>query len=177
MKVAGAFFFGQGNKFPKIHGFWSAPIGILNSIGAGKFRCRVYACAKTSASLLSLPVVINGNHAAIQFNDRTAPRQVSIGSLVFGMLDSPGDDLPSIPLFLYLPFGPVGPILLLLQQSFRNRDLVVKAALRILGLFHAGGLTSAAAEQPEKQGNNPASGHPPSYRREAAPLELEEKKN
>jgi hypothetical protein len=108
----------------------------------------------------SLPTVTTDHHAAIHLDHRIAPRQVSTGSLAFGMLDSPSDDLPPIPGFRNLPFGTVGPCLSSLQQSLRNRDLVAVAALRILGLLHAIGLPAASGEQREKKSDNQASGHP-----------------
>jgi hypothetical protein len=48
----------------------------------------------------------------------------------------------------------------LLQQPLRRRDLVTLVALRIIGVFHAGGFTAASGEQREKKGDNPVSGHP-----------------
>jgi len=42
----------------------------------------------------------------------------------------------------------------------RRRDLVTLVALRIIGVFHAGGFTAASGEQREKKGDNPVSGHP-----------------
>src|ERR1700722_2853826 len=76
------------------------------------------------------------------------------------MLDAPGDDLPAIPDSQNLPFGALGPIFLLLQQPPGRRDLLVVAALRVLGMLHTGGLASASAEQNEKQSDHPESGHP-----------------
>src|SRR5882724_8623478 len=109
----------------------------------------------------SLPVVMNGDHAAVEFNDRIPPGQVSVGSLAFGMLDPPGNDLPTVPGFQNLPFGAVGPILLLLQQAHCRRDLFAVAALRVFGMLHAGGPIAASGEQQEKQSDNRESGHPP----------------
>src|SRR5580658_520304 len=103
---------------------------------------------------------MNGHQAAIQFDDRIAPGQVAIGSLAFGMLDSPGSDLPAIVGLQNLPLGPAGPILFLLQQTLGRRDLVVVAALRILWLLHAAGLAAATGEQREEEGNHQTSSHP-----------------
>src|SRR5258706_16029526 len=104
-------------------------------------------------------MVTNGHHAAIELDHRVAPRQVATGSLAFGMLDSTGDALPPMPGFQNSPFGPVGPLLLLLQQLLRNRDLLAVTALRILGLLHATRLPAASGEQREKQSDNPISVH------------------
>jgi hypothetical protein len=84
---------------------------------------------RMAASSSTFPVVFNGNAAAVQFNYRIAPRHVSAGSFAFGMLDSPSDHLPPSLGFQDLPFGPVGPILLLHQHPLRRRDLVAVAPL------------------------------------------------
>ena len=116
--------------------------------------------ATQERSLSSLAVVTNRHHAAIKLDHRIAPRQVATGSFAFGMLDSPSDDLPSIPRLHNLPFGPIRPILLLLQQSLCHLDLVAIAALRILGVIHATVIPAASGEQRETKHDKPASGHP-----------------
>jgi hypothetical protein len=90
---------------------------------------------------------MNGHQTAIQFNHRISPRQVSIRSFTFRMLDSPGNDFPTIPGFQNLPFSPVGPVLFLLQNPLRHRDLLTVASVRILGMLHVCELIAASAEQ------------------------------
>src|SRR5258708_14972828 len=123
------------------------------------FQISCQGCIEAGPS--SPPVVMNGNHAAVEFNDRISPGQVAVGSLAFGMFNPPGDDLPTVPGFQNLPLSTAGPILFLLQQTHRRGDLFAVAALRVLGMLHAGGPDAASGEQQEKQSDNPESGHPP----------------
>jgi|SRR5665213_362769 len=131
-------------------------VGVQNSIPYP----RADSCPLRTHLPSTLAVVINGHRAAIEFNDRVTPGQIAGGAFLIGMLESPGDDLPPIAGFDNLPFGAVGPVLLLLQQAPGCRDLVRIAALRVLRLGHAGGCAAASAEQGEQQSENPASSHP-----------------
>jgi hypothetical protein len=99
-------------------------------------------------SLLSFSPVVNGHEATVQFDHGIAPWQVSTRALAFGMFNAPGDDLPTICRFQNLPFYPFSPLLILLEDTPGNGDLVVVTAFRILGLFHAAHVSAASAEQP-----------------------------
>ena len=101
-------------------------------------------------------MVIDGDQAAVEFDDGVAPGEVAVGAFFIGTLDAPGDDFPAVAVFQNFPFGAVGPVFLLVKDAHGDGDLVAVTALRVFRMSHAAGPAAASGEEGEEGKNEEA---------------------
>jgi len=117
--------------------------------------------------LLPAFLVVDRFEVPIQSDGCAAPGQIPRRSCLVRVVDPPGDQLPTLLQWKNLPFSSLAPVLTLIEQPFRSRNLGCVRAFGIGGVFP---MRTERLEHPCIARQTPNATTPGSHRELALPI-------